>query len=90
MHHFRSEFQAGFDFDLRHQIPITGLELSVELWTVISGGARFDDQSASVLSVAVANKKTLLSAIWEKGLIVQAYLGGFQQPSNAGRVFKPV
>ena len=34
--------------------------------------------------------KTLLSAIWEKGLIVQAYLGGFQQPSNAGRVFKPV
>jgi hypothetical protein len=51
---------------------------------------RFDDQSASVLSVAVANKKTLLSAIWEKGLIVPSYLGGFQQPSNAGHVFKPV
>jgi hypothetical protein len=27
--------------------------------------------------------KTLLSAIWEEGLIVPAYLGGLQQPSNA-------
>ena len=27
--------------------------------------------------------KTLLSAIWEKGLLMPAYLGGFYQPSDA-------
>jgi len=36
------------------------------------------------------DKKTLLSAIWEEGLMVPAYLGGLQQPSYTGRVFKPV
>tara|TARA_Y100001001_G_scaffold99694_1_gene97460 strand:- start:165 stop:302 length:138 start_codon:yes stop_codon:yes gene_type:complete len=29
------------------------------------------------------DKKTLLSAMWEKGLLMPAYLGGFDQPGNA-------
>jgi len=32
-----------FDSDLRHYLPIAGLELSMERWNVISGGAGFDD-----------------------------------------------
>tara|TARA_B100001013_G_scaffold100610_1_gene56857 strand:+ start:340 stop:477 length:138 start_codon:yes stop_codon:yes gene_type:complete len=28
-------------------------------------------------------KKTLLSAKWEEGLLMPVYLGGFYQPSNA-------
>ena len=34
---------------------------------------RTDDK----IELLVANKKTLLSEIWKKGLIVPAYLGGF-------------
>jgi len=32
-----------FDSGLRHYLPIAGLELSMERWNVISGGAGFDD-----------------------------------------------
>ena len=35
-------------------------------------------------------KKTLLSAKWEEGLLMPVYLGGYDYPGNAGRVFKPV
>ncbi len=41
---------------------------------------RTDDLTPS----AVPNKKTLLSAIREKDLLMPADLGGFYQPSNAG------
>ena len=36
-----------------------------------------------VVNVGTCKNKTLLSAIWEEGLFIPAYLGGFYQPSNA-------
>ena len=36
-----------------------------------------------VVNVGTCKNKTLLSTIWEEGLFIPAYLGGFYQPSNA-------